>query len=153
MTDEMTEAKTDEINRKLAEAMFPGECYHRITHYSDRFVSHWKCLDCPQTWADAVEPSTGYGGKPHIPDYTTSLDAVAEVEKFVIEKVGILAYGHALWSQLDDTILCTPVPLDTNDDISDNDMQARFVMIAATASAKDRAQACYAALGLKGDER
>lgn len=59
----------------------------------------------PQPGAREVECEAVSGGDRKAPDYTSSLDAVAEAEKVVVERFGAQKYGHRLTCEALDMII------------------------------------------------
>ena len=120
---------TDEINRKLHEAM--GKCWHGPFMYQRKYSEDFQsCEGCGILYGRAP-----LGG----PDYAGSLDAVREVEMWVIEKVGRHTYGVELLVVIgrEHTVLHRSV------------VPSDFAM-AATATALQRATACVKALEGEG---
>lgn len=111
------------INKFLHQAM--GKCWHQ---WKRRDRDYFLCVRCRETAFDVNdEPSID-----PLPNYCTSLDAVAVVEAFVIECKGFSAYERALTLEIREE--------------AEFQMQSNLIM-AAIASAKTRATACYKVLG------
>lgn len=115
----------EEINKALHEAL--GKCLH--TGATDCMV--FKCDTCLQT----IDNFTGANWQP--PDYTNDLNAVAEAERFVIEKVGTLYATEYLYNVVSDNETFWPP-------------EKNELLALATASALQKATACLKALGVKG---
>ena len=101
-----------DINRFIHEQIL-GECWHVFVHFKN------PCRNC----GAKANPSHRH------PDYCSDLDAVARVEKKVIEKIGFGEYADAIA------------------DACDVDRGLSYVALSklATATAEQRARACVAA--------
>lgn len=113
-----------ELNQKLHEAMGLVKCKHEeSTEYRTR-----RCKHCGMWWSEWES----------VPDYAGSLDAVREVEDFVIEKVGAEEYGNKLTRMFYSTV-------PNYGGMTGMERLAYVVM----APAEQRAKACAAALGVE----
>ena len=108
----MNTEEREAINRRVHEAM--GKELVRMAHLTvmGQCVDDGSSAKAYTTPPNPACPKCGYAvviTDADIPDYTSSLDAVAEFEKYVIEKVGIWKYATALNRDLLEKYAETPV--------------------------------------------
>lgn len=126
----------DELNRFVHEKVL-GKCWHEFSGLPDNPAYKTPICDHCEQFIDTAEN----------PDYTSSLDAVAEAERVVVEKFGAQKYGQYLLSVVTDIHLVAEYGFSDTPAIG-----WQNITKLVTASAEQRCGAIKALFGGENDE-